>query len=56
MTTPTTLNEIMKAVRSLPEGDRVRILKFTLGILESRRGKREQRAKRFKNVGNCSGS
>lgn len=42
-----TTEQIMRALRSLPEGDRVRILQFTLAILQDRQGKRQQRRSRF---------
>lgn len=42
-----TTAEIMRAVRQLNEADRLRVLKFTLAILQDRQGKKAKRRSRF---------
>lgn len=47
MTAPTTPTQILKALRQLPEGDRIRVLRFALAILQDRQGKRQKSRSRF---------
>jgi hypothetical protein len=41
-----TLVQLSDVARRLPEADRVRLLRFAEAMLQQRRGKRQQRAKR----------
>lgn len=49
MTAPTqsTIAQINRALHKLSEADRQRILRFSLGIVSDREGKRRKRSNRF---------